>query len=233
MVRSLDVRTLATGLLAIATTFAVFSLDRAKAQDPVHDWTGFYFGGQAGIAGGEDHFVFPGFTNRVNAEGFIGGGHVGYNWQTPDNLVFGIVGDVNYSDIDGRSSFGSTTNTVDVDLTASVRAKFGYAWEDYLVYGTTGLAIADLDYTNQFGASPTLSKGDTALGFTVGGGFEIAFNEWVSGLIEYRYTSYRTDGRPAITVGNFNFAGFSQQLETHQVQVGVSVNLSKLIHGGN
>lgn len=224
---------LAIGFAAMLTSLVLYPVDRASAQGSSYDWSGFYAGVQVGYADGTDDFLFPGFITMPDPDGVFGGVHFGYNMQTANNWVFGIVGDVNVAGIDGVGVLGATTNTVDVDFTASVRGKVGYAWDRYLIYGTAGLAIAEIDYTNQFGASPTLSYNQTAAGITVGGGVDVAVNDWLSALVEYRYTSYESASQPAVTVGAFNFAAFSRQLETHQVQVGFSVKLDKLFNTGN
>src|SRR5262245_51989179 len=56
----------------------------------VYNWTGFYIGAQVGYAWGDNHtreFVTvtglpTGFNQGFNTDGFVGGGHVGYNWQS-------------------------------------------------------------------------------------------------------------------------------------------------------
>src|SRR5258708_4773665 len=101
--------------------------------DPGYDWTGFYIGGNAGYSWGRastdgnltgtqsvSEFVAfsgalrPGFpivtplattplTGRANANGFIGGGQAGYNWQFNKTWVFGLEADIQGSDESGSA----------------------------------------------------------------------------------------------------------------------------------
>jgi outer membrane immunogenic protein len=55
-----------------------------------------------------------------DAVGFIGGGHVGYNWQR-DRIVFGVEADIEAADI-GETGIGSLgfTHQTDIDWLGSV-----------------------------------------------------------------------------------------------------------------
>jgi outer membrane immunogenic protein len=87
------------------------------------------------------------------------------------------------------ADFGFTDDTfeLEVDVMGSLRAKAGYAVENFLLYATGGLAVASSTYEDSNGG-PSESFDTTAFGFTVGAGAEIAFSETLSGRLEYRYT---------------------------------------------
>lgn len=76
-------------------------------------WTGVYVGGNLGAA----------FDDNGESI-FIGGGHLGYNWQSPRNVVLGIEGDIDYAD--------------DIDYIASIRGRLGYSFGQTLAYATGG-----------------------------------------------------------------------------------------------
>jgi len=73
---------------------------------PIANWTGFYVGGQAGVAFGGSNSGFSGSTDpEVGAgtfsafgsdqsAGFIGGVHVGYDYQLSNNIVIGALAEV-------------------------------------------------------------------------------------------------------------------------------------------
>jgi len=69
----------------------------AAPPPPVWTWTGFYIGANAGYSWGNDHGPIT-LGNSFSAEqntsldGFIGGGQLGYNWQT-NNWVYGLETD--------------------------------------------------------------------------------------------------------------------------------------------
>ena len=75
-----------------------------------HKWTGFYVGGQAGVAFNYDSGPFSStgssFVGGGNdgETGFIGGVHVGYDQQI-NNLIVGVVADINYIDAESFTSF--------------------------------------------------------------------------------------------------------------------------------
>ena len=164
---------------------------------PVFSWTGLYIGGQAGYAFGEDHGVNPGNApagRTSHPSGFIGGGHVGYNFAGIPGLAAGIGGLVVglEGDIDGstyRDTYGVTAvATMRNDIQGSVRGRIGYAVDRVLFYATGGAAFAT--FHDEF-RNPTLAAFSTSrVGYTVGGGVEYGItNQW-SVRAEYRYSDF-------------------------------------------
>ena len=167
-------------VLAAAAAFAVASgamTIQASAADLdfmppppafVPTWQGFYIGGHVGYGeadfeGRADVDVFDAqdvfiegetFRTSLTADGLLGGVQGGFNWQF-NSLVFGIEGDVSFTDwddstvlfdepLDGAgitADFGAAS--VNVDFLASVRGRLGFAANNFLLYGTGGIAWAD------------------------------------------------------------------------------------------
>src|SRR4051812_5024181 len=88
-----------------------------KAPPPVvavWNWTGFYIGGNIGYSWGRSGdtstltnaagTVLFTSANGTNMDGVIGGGQIGYNWQT-QNWVWGLEADIQASDQKGRRDF--------------------------------------------------------------------------------------------------------------------------------
>jgi outer membrane immunogenic protein len=92
----------------------------AKSPPPaVFSWTGFYIGGNAGVAinnssyqldptgcfltgcgvGGVAANAFRTFTGNFNRSNFTGGGQVGYNLQYGGHWLAGIEADINYNGV--------------------------------------------------------------------------------------------------------------------------------------
>ena len=158
--------------------------------------------GSAAVAGSTRHLY--GSTDGT----VMGGGQAGYNWQL-NNFVLGVEGDINGGGLStttmsrraasaifaGGSNFKASS-----DWNASIRGRVGYAWNQFLFYGTGGIAFADANLKANFaaGTAPggtavpgsSASKSTTLLGPTVGGGVEYAMTPNISVGGEYRYTDY-------------------------------------------
>ena len=205
-------------------------------------WSGFYVGGHVGGvigAGRSDDAIAlnpagvpavagPGVLNPVSAtssanspSGVIGGGQIGYNWQTSD-WVFGVEGDVALSgarsSLKAPSFLASTTivapstlaysNEEKLRWLSTARARLGWADNFSLWYVTGGVAWGSVqsNYAFQNSGSVTFATNPAAFGantmktgWAVGGGVETtlawlgAGNRW-STKIEYLYVDLGTVG---------------------------------------
>ena len=179
-------------------------------------WTGLYIGGQAGVAFGNssnganfdpgNNGLFGGGSSGSddNNAGFVGGGHIGYDYQLPNNIVVGAVADINYIDAqtnrtyttNGGSTFASSS---DVNYLGTVRGRVGYAFDSVLLYGSGGLAYAGVDNNSvmpsnavgsQFAGYTFKDEGDDAdIGYSVGGGVDVLATQNISFGVEYLYTN--------------------------------------------
>jgi outer membrane immunogenic protein len=159
-----------------------------RAEQPVHNWTGFYAGANVGYGWGniKATYVRDPYTDDVDLNGIVGGFHAGYNHQM-DSVVFGVEGDVNFTDWrDSETIPDPADRKAEVNLLASVRARLGYAFDRGLVFATGGIAFADGDYSAIYNST----KFRTSLndvGAVVGGGFEWAVLDNVSVRAEGLY----------------------------------------------
>jgi outer membrane immunogenic protein len=163
-------------------------------QAPSSSWTGFYIGGHLGGAWDNNDdvrsfsSVAGGRIKDDNSDGdFIGGVHVGYNWQRYGSpLVLGIEGDLDFSDR--------------IDTLATVRGRLGYATERALLYVTAGVAFKDgddrdLKFTSPNGNFTFPSGADSDdTGWVVGGGAEYKVSSNWSLGIEGLYYNFDGDG---------------------------------------
>ena len=216
MKKCLIAATALSGLLAFAGSAS--AADLAAPVDPVHDWSGFYVGLQGGYGWGNDNNEVSGAIEE-DLEGFVGGAHLGWNSQV-DSIVFGLEADVEASFMDADLSAGVNTADLDMNVLGSLRARIGYAIDAVLIYATGGLAVADFDYEISNGVA-TESFDDTPLGYTVGGGVEVAFTETLSGRLEYRYTDL---GSESFTSALFPVDTFDADYDFHAVRAGISWN---------
>jgi outer membrane immunogenic protein len=166
---------------------------------PAWSWTGFYVGGNVGYGWGSSDVNEAFFnsttgallnvsTGTVHPNGVIGGGQIGYNWQS-GNWVTGLE-----ADIQGSGQQGSTTlicpagvcsisgNPVTTSLTekldwfGTVRARLGWTvTPETMIYATAGLAYGELNDSGTVSDSLTstgFNFSKTSVGWTAGGGVE-------------------------------------------------------------
>ena len=159
-----------------------------------YNWSGFYVGGHVGGAWADKNWTqtfpgaFTGNTSSFSADGFIGGGQIGYNWQT-GALVFGVEADASKS---GQSGSGAQTvpgwtSATDINWIGTVTGRVGYAWDRMMLYGKGGFAWADEDHSQSLGGVLVSTTNASHTGWTLGLGLEYAItNNW-SAKIEYNY----------------------------------------------
>ncbi|MFG1464420.1 outer membrane protein [Xanthobacter sp. DSM 24535] len=206
----------------LATKYPV----KAVAVIPVFSWTGFYLGGNVGWGWASNSFNVspfygsPSYSYNVgDANGFMGGGQVGYNYQFANNIVLGVEADVQWADISNQSlvvlsplvagNIGGNLKTF-----GTIRARAGYAMDRWLPYITGGAAWGRTDFGNVYGVDTS----NTTWGWTIGGGVEYAFTNNITAKIEYLYANL--DGKTysiPTTLGQIN-----TDLDVNTVRVGVN-----------
>ena len=153
-------------------------------EAPVASWMGAYVGvaGGYGFAGNADDSTAG---NSIDTDGFVGGGFVGYNYDTGMGIVAGIEGDLGYSGVEGSNAGTDVKSGLD----GSIRARLGYTvTPQVLVYGTAGGAGKNVSVT-EGGVKDT----NTALGWTAGVGADVKITQNIFARAEYRYSDYGSD----------------------------------------
>jgi outer membrane immunogenic protein len=75
----------------------------------------------------------------VDPSGLLGGGQIGVNWQS-GQFVYGAETDIQFSGADDTFAPWKFSNP----WFGTLRGRAGYAFNNFLVYGTLGLAYGDL-----------------------------------------------------------------------------------------
>jgi outer membrane immunogenic protein len=158
---------------------------KAPAYAPAYNWTGLYAGVNAGY----------GWTKSMN--GVIGGGQIGYNWQT-SNIVLGLETDIQASGQRGTKNVTGTTGAITLSETdkmnyfGTARARLGVAMDRWLPYVTGGLAYTSVNRNGNAltGATGTYSATNTKTGYAIGAGVEYAFAQNWSAKLEYLFLGY-------------------------------------------
>ncbi len=170
----------------------------AAFEAPVYNWTGFYVGGQAGVAAGIDKSTLAGGLtfDGVSDDGGWASLNVGYDHEFGGAWVAGIQAGVRYM------SLGTAIVLADIpidrdygfDLLARVGAKFNETTLAYVIGG----------YTNQhfeLDAGPGTETDWNSGGYTIGAGIEIAAASNVTVNFEYRFSQF-DDHDPIADLGS-------------------------------
>jgi len=155
----------------------------------VFNWTGFYVGGNVGYGLSSTDFV-------LEPAGIVGGVQLGYNWQMSRNWVFGLEGDITFTDMND-SVAGVHSH---VDYMGTLRARLGYTFDSTMLYATGGLAYA------RFGVA---GVHDSDLGWAFGLGMEWALTRNWSAKAEYLYATFSDLDIQTVKVGvNYRFSTY-------------------------
>lgn len=235
----------------------------AVSQEPV-DWSGPYVGINASISaanaavGSSTTDGFPGsyFTppdpdqigsamaGVLESSRVAPGLFAGYGYQF-DRLYVGLEGGLSSLGFEGTRSVsadyisnpaGRFTNTVSAraDWQASIRARLGWANEQWLGYVTAGPAFSSVNVTASFsddfvgaGVSGAASEEQVQIGLALGAGAEIDLGKGWALRGEYLYSDFGTLSS-SMSISNpafpllANTLDSSVHLKTHSVSVGLS-----------
>jgi outer membrane immunogenic protein len=152
------------------------------------------------------NFAPPGGSIPIEAgPKLLGGAQGGCDYQLASNWVFGAEGDFSWTSLNGQATdpFFAGKNGNPITLTSSTNqlatatARLGYAWDHYLLYGKGGAAWTHDSYSIQnlvsfggpncgaIGSACNPTGSETRLGWIAGFGFEWAFAQSWSALIEF------------------------------------------------
>ena len=227
---------IALGVLPLGS--AVHAADIQVAQTtsdrPNYNYNaGFYLGGHVGYgrAFGDVSVRDPVAMNTSPSLGSLFGGlQFGYNHVLPSRVMIGIETDFSMPNAypsDADIWRGTTPRSIlveQLDYIATLRGRFGYAFDKTLLYATGGFAVS----SSHFGRIDP-NSGDEQLqpglrtGWVVGGGVEYAFQQNWNARVEYLYSSFGSAGKTFS-----NGAQYASTFDTHIVRVGLNRKLDDL-----
>jgi iron complex outermembrane receptor protein len=213
------------------------------------NWTGFYLGGQAGYAYGDNHGAYnfgtpDGIVSagalQQDAQGVLFGAHAGYNQQFDSDLVLGLEASVDGTNLLRRETLGAMdfagdsaalTSYVQSDIQGSLRGRAGYAFGRLLPYVTGGVAVGHFGTQSDLAAVNNANfffdgfathglQWTTRVGWTVGGGAEWAVSDHWSIRGEYRYSEFGSVSDTPTVFSPATFYGGGRRLDQNQFQVG-------------
>jgi outer membrane immunogenic protein len=184
------------------------------APSAVYNWTGWYAGLSVGDGWGESKNTFnanfppltPAGSDTTQVNGVIGGGQLGYNWQS-GTWVLGVETDIQSAEQRGSNNTacslagciiaGSTiADTEKLTWFGTTRARVGVTSGGWLAYVTGGAAYGGINaigITTLPGVGTiTVAKSSTQTGWTVGGGIEASLTGAWTWKVEYLYMDLGT-----------------------------------------
>jgi outer membrane immunogenic protein len=250
-----------TGIAAIASLLSTsaFAADLAprmysKAPAPIvaiYDWTGFYVGGNIGYSWGRSSdtstltnaagTVLLTTSDKSDLNGIVGGGQIGYNWQT-QNWVWGLEADIQGTGEKGSRAFTFTpvlgpgignfvlniaipfALTQKIDWFGTVRGRVGIlATPKVLLYATGGLAYGEVNSSETVGTAvpSAFSNSSTKVGWTVGAGIEGAIGGNWTAKLEYLYVDLGTVSS-SYTLPSTNIISYSSRITDNVLRVGLN-----------
>lgn len=162
-----------------------------------------------GFCGGAATSTGPDTGCKDDNDGVEAGVRGGYDMQF-GNIVVGALAEYTVNNVQDTVTGFSTTPafysfTRELESTAAVRARLGYAMGPALIYTTGGYAYGKFENkfrtSNAANSFTETSESDDGDGWQAGGGMEYALGRGLTVSGEYLYTSLDVDS-PVIRVGN-------------------------------
>jgi high affinity Mn2+ porin len=228
---------------------------------PAYDWNGWYVGAHMGVVEGSSNWsaMPPGagapalsgsfdlpfnFDFMAGTGSYVAGLQGGYNYVAPSRLMLGFELDASSPNSDVVVPFAVRgSQTINTPLTGQVtygeavigygtaRARVGYAFDHFLLYGTGGLAFSydqvtrSQDAGNSFSGFATAGTMDTKLlwrlGWAAGIGVEVPIAGNWTAKVEYLATGFGSKG----FVFPNAVEAFSSSLAMQSIQFGVNYKI--------
>ena len=223
---------LVVGVTGVASAADMPAKARPMPPATTGSWEGLYFGAHIGAAFGTIESgvpapPFPIVSAAVN--GFIGGGQIGYNFQSGP-VVFGVELDASGSGLKGTAPcLIVLTCDRKVDWFGTVTGRVGFTADRALIYVKGGGAWANFDYNTSLVGVGIASANEDKWGWVVGAGIEYAFMPNWSAKLEYNFMDFGKDTIVFNTVGGGTVNVDSQQY-IHAVKFGVNYRLGGPIY---
>jgi high affinity Mn2+ porin len=228
---------------------------------PAYDWNGWYVGAHVGVVRGSSNWsaMPPGagapalsgsfnlpfnFDFMAGTGSYVAGLQGGYNYIAPSRVMLGFEIDASSPNSDVLVPYAVRgSQTVNTPLTGQVtygeavigygtaRARVGYAFDHFLVYGTGGLAwtydqvTRSQDAGNSFGGLAGPGTVDTKLlwrlGWAAGIGMEIPIAGNWTAKAEYLATGFGSKG----FIFPNAIEGFASNLAMQSIQLGLNYKI--------
>lgn len=199
------------------------------APIPGSVFSGPYVGAIVGLGAGhamwDNEPYGPWGTTEHRLSGFLAGVEAGFRFQTGD-LVFGVEGDIAWTNIDGADTCGpgdAYTCTTNINWLGTLTGQVGIApgGGNLLLYGEAGVAWAGQDFTVD-GEGVALAGTRTNSGWLIGGGVALAMDNGLYLKAEYNRINFGTETAIDMTGGGLG-TQFDLNQHAHVFKIGVGL----------
>jgi len=231
--------TVASTTIASAADLPARVYTKAPVAAQIYDWTGFYIGANVGVgvSRAPSAVDVPSInlgdsipSSVVGTAGAVGGGQLGYNWQS-GNIVLGLETDIQGASLQTNRTCTFECNAPDsavtynqhLDWFGTVRGRVGWATGAVLGYVTGGLAYGGVKTDNvvSIGDIARFSWDQTRTGWTIGSGVEASLDGNWTGKIEYLYIDLGSQNGTVFVAGQGNVTS-SLDIREHIFRAGVN-----------
>jgi high affinity Mn2+ porin len=206
-------------------------IDRGTGERPLpagFAWDGAYIGGH--VAAGFTHVrAAPNDPTQSpwheNSGRGMGGLQAGYNFVLPSRFLWGVEIDATspsfFEGDDVVATHPSSPGravTESLDYVATLRGRFGYLFDHWMVYATGGYARARTNFAESPGITADQDRQTRFRdGYALGAGVEFPIGPDWTARAEYLYTGWGHAGA-AFPSGT----GVSSQLDAHMLRIGIN-----------
>jgi outer membrane immunogenic protein len=208
------------------------------AAGEVYNWTGFYLGFNIGGVSGkvETNYTLGGKAPFVGLHG-MGGVQTGYNLQT-GQFVFGVESDLQLTGQSNnwqfRATSGGATATIDTKQNVpgffTLRGRAGYAVNNWLFYGTAGLAYGEVEsvvtMTSPGLTTTTANFEKSRAGWVAGTGVEAPLLPGWTAKFEYFYVDFGSINESFMASAPFTIVNVSTRVRDHALRMGLNYTLN-------
>lgn len=190
-----------------------------------YDWSGYYAGGEVGFAHGmwtEDFYRNNNHGHSdLGMDGTAWGIFAGYNTYISPKTLIGAEVDLGSTGATQMNNiYDNDTSYSAISTNGSLRGRMGYALDRVMLYGTAGLAFANITNDIQKGRNAgeqIVWDNQTRYGYAAGAGAEYAMtNHWLA-RAEYLYENFGQ-----VTLFNADNEKSVSTNSLHQLRVGLS-----------
>lgn len=209
----------------------------ASSGSKLYDWSGAYVGINGGYGasnsditnvqfGSGTLYSYPEEDGSFKMSGGLVGAQLGYNYQA-GNMVYGFDADFDFGNMKGSYAFPDP-NQINLDgelqSIGTVRARFGYAMDNLLIFATGGLAYGSTKAALSSVTPPvvTASGSKSYMGYTVGGGIEYGLTKNWTVKAEYLYVDLGKQSNTYTFTGDVAEAAADTSLTSNIVRVGLN-----------